>query len=151
MGTAHPWSQKALRASAGAALRLPIVASVTVESVLARIRRARPKDAISRASDHGFPTGRDSEALHHAAPQIFAACVHPPASCVTTTPEDTDFRGPVALLIGNEGAGLNESILRAADSLIRIPLAAPVESLNAGVAASLLHCEAARQRGRAAQ
>jgi tRNA G18 (ribose-2'-O)-methylase SpoU len=63
------------------------------------------------------------------------------------TPEETDWRGPVALLIGNEAVGLDESILRAADSLIRISLAAPVESLNAGVAASLLLYEAARQRG----
>jgi RNA methyltransferase, TrmH family len=54
----------------------------------------------------------------------------------------------VALLIGNEGAGLSESILRAADALIRVPLAAPVESLNAGVAASLLLYEAAQQRGK---
>ncbi len=59
---------------------------------------------------------------------------------------DADWRRPVALLLGNEGAGLSEALLRQADSVVSIPLVGPVESLNVGVAAGLLLFEAARQR-----
>jgi TrmH family RNA methyltransferase len=52
----------------------------------------------------------------------------------------------VALLVGNEGAGLPEEIERSADARIRIPLASGVESLNAAAAAAVLFYEAARQR-----
>ena len=44
----------------------------------------------------------------------------------------------LALAIGNEGAGLSERVRAAADRLVSIPIAAAVESLNAGVAAGIL-------------
>jgi RNA methyltransferase, TrmH family len=53
----------------------------------------------------------------------------------------------MALLIGNEGSGLPEELLSEAAARITIPTPGPVESLNAGVAASILLYEAARQRG----
>ncbi len=59
---------------------------------------------------------------------------------------DIDWRQPFALLLGNEGAGLPEPLLRQADAVVSIPLAGRVESLNVGVAAGLLLFEAARQR-----
>jgi RNA methyltransferase, TrmH family len=59
---------------------------------------------------------------------------------------DADWRRPTALLLGNEGAGLSDTLLRQADSIVSIPLAGRVESLNVGVAAGLLLFEAARQR-----
>ena len=59
---------------------------------------------------------------------------------------DTDLRGPVAILIGSEGAGLARSQLDAADERVMIPMAAPVESLNAAVSAALIVYEARRQR-----
>lgn len=59
---------------------------------------------------------------------------------------DVDWRRPTALLLGNEGAGLSDTLLRQADSVVSIPLAGRVESLNVGVAAGLLLFEAARQR-----
>lgn len=58
-----------------------------------------------------------------------------------------DLRGPVALVVGNEGAGLSDPILAAAKVRARIPLAGPVESLNAGTAGSIALFEAVRQRG----
>ena len=54
--------------------------------------------------------------------------------------------GPVAILIGNEGAGLSQVWIKAADSCITIPCPGPTESLNAAVAGSVLLYEAARQR-----
>jgi tRNA G18 (ribose-2'-O)-methylase SpoU len=54
----------------------------------------------------------------------------------------------VALLVGNEGAGLPEEVERSADARICIPMASGVESLNAAAAAAVLFYEAARQRAR---
>ena len=51
-----------------------------------------------------------------------------------------------ALLIGNEGAGLSDSLIAAAAHRITIPMPGKVESLNAAIAGSLLLYEAARQR-----
>jgi TrmH family RNA methyltransferase len=63
----------------------------------------------------------------------------------TPLPE-TDLTGPVAVLIGGEGAGLPKELLGAMDEVVAIPHAPQVESLNAGVAASIVLYEAARQR-----
>jgi TrmH family RNA methyltransferase len=60
---------------------------------------------------------------------------------------EVDLRGPVCLLIGNEGTGVSRELLRSADEIVTIPHSARVESLNAGVAASILLYEIARQRG----
>jgi len=59
---------------------------------------------------------------------------------------DIDLRQPVAFIIGNEGAGVPKDVLAQADETVAIPQASSVESLNAGIAASILLYEAARQR-----
>jgi TrmH family RNA methyltransferase len=59
---------------------------------------------------------------------------------------DASLGKRVALLIGSEGDGLTEAIATAADDRITIPMAAPVESLNAAVTAALILYEARRQR-----
>jgi TrmH family RNA methyltransferase len=53
---------------------------------------------------------------------------------------------PLAIFIGNEGAGLSREVLRQMDETIAIPQSKQVESLNAGVAASIVLYEAARSR-----
>jgi RNA methyltransferase, TrmH family len=53
---------------------------------------------------------------------------------------------PLAVFIGNEGAGLSRELMRQMDETLAIPQAAQVESLNAGVAASIVLYEAARSR-----
>ncbi|MCI0403837.1 MAG: RNA methyltransferase [Acidobacteria bacterium] len=60
-----------------------------------------------------------------------------------------DLRGAVALFIGQEGSGLPATLLEKIDAVAAIPLAAPVESLNAAMAATLALYEAARQRSSA--
>jgi TrmH family RNA methyltransferase len=60
---------------------------------------------------------------------------------------DTDLRGPVAFLVGNEGAGLSAELRKAATVRARIPMPGRAESLNAGVAGSIALFEAVRQRG----
>jgi TrmH family RNA methyltransferase len=51
---------------------------------------------------------------------------------------------PVALVVGNEGAGLSPSLLEAAARRVGVPLVAGAESLNVGVAAGILLYEALR-------
>src|SRR2546422_165560 len=70
-------------------------------------------------------------------------------------PWEVDWCQPVALLVGNEGAGLPEELERSAEVRVRIPMASgvdrfavthKVDSLNAAAAAAVLFYEAARQR-----
>ncbi len=63
----------------------------------------------------------------------------------TPAPE-TDLRGPLALVIGSEGAGLPREIMSRLDLIVAVPHSPRVESLNAAIAASILLYEAARQR-----
>jgi len=57
-----------------------------------------------------------------------------------------DYRAPTVLLIGNETDGITEELSSEADFCVSIPLAEPVESLNAAVAAALMLYEVIRQR-----
>lgn len=86
---------------------------------------------------------------------VDAACAAARAAGVrvaATVPRDgvslhtADFSAPVALLIGGEGPGLPRTAIEAADLQVTIPMHAPVESLNAAVAAAVLLYEARRQR-----
>jgi RNA methyltransferase, TrmH family len=59
---------------------------------------------------------------------------------------EAHLRGPAAVVIGNEGAGLPRSVLDSLDATVTIPHSTDVESLNAAMAASLILYEASRQR-----
>ncbi len=135
-GTANPFGPKALRASAGSALRLPVLRGIAAPVLLAQLRiagvrvyAACPDDVCSDSGRHATTSPRELLA-----------------------PWDVDWRAPSALLMGNEGAGLPADLVRSADAAVRIPQAsagspAPVDSLNVAVAGGVLLYEAARQRG----
>ncbi len=57
-----------------------------------------------------------------------------------------DLTRPMALIVGNEGAGLPKDVLARADEVIVIPHSDKVESLNAAIATSVVLYEASRQR-----
>lgn len=61
-------------------------------------------------------------------------------------PFDCDLTGPTAIVIGNEGTGIQPDLLAACDELVTIPQFGVVESLNAAVSAGILFYEAQRQR-----
>jgi TrmH family RNA methyltransferase len=119
-GSADPWSPKALRASAGSALRLPLLRGLAVPVLLAQLRVARVR--------------------------IVAASSHSGDPAIEQNGVDESLRDSVAVFIGNEGAGLPSEVEHAADARMTIPIAGAVESLNAGIAASIVLYEAARQR-----
>jgi RNA methyltransferase, TrmH family len=119
-GTADPWSPKALRASAGSALRLPVLRGMAIPVLLAQLRMARIK--IYATSAKTIPDSKSPDA------------------------STADLREPSAIFIGSEGAGLPPEVEHAADARVSIPINAAVESLNAGVAAAVILYEAARQR-----
>ena len=111
----HPNHPRALRASAGSLLRLP----VAVGPASARAGRLEPLRPTWTAL---VPAGgRD----------IFQATLE----------------GCVVLALGAEGSGLTPELRRRADLELTIPLASPVESLNAAVAAAVALFELRRRRG----
>jgi RNA methyltransferase, TrmH family len=118
-GTASPYAPKALRASAGAALHLPVVSGMGLGIVLTQLKMNGVRTLAS--SSHEATEG-------------------------ALAPREVDWKQPIALLVGNEGAGLPEEVVQAADGRIRIPMATRVESLNAGAAAAVVLYEAYRQR-----
>lgn len=59
---------------------------------------------------------------------------------------ETDLRGPLALIVGSEAEGASEEARELATQKISIPMSGDIESLNAGVAGSVLMFEVVRQR-----
>ena len=51
---------------------------------------------------------------------------------------ETDFSGPVAVVIGSEGAGVSRLVRETADAVVSIPMKGQINSLNASVAAGIL-------------
>lgn len=59
---------------------------------------------------------------------------------------ETDLRRPLALIIGGESEGASDEAREVATQKISIPMSGNIESLNAGVAGSVLMFEVVRQR-----
>ncbi|MFN7895227.1 MAG: TrmH family RNA methyltransferase, partial [Cyanobacteriota bacterium] len=113
---ADPHSPKVLRASAGAALELPLL-RLSSEALVSRVERAR---------QDGW--------------QIVATAATAPKPYW-----QLDWCQSTLLLLGNEGAGLAAPLLALADQRVSIPHSAAVESLNVAVAAAPLLLERLRQ------
>lgn len=62
------------------------------------------------------------------------------------TLDDYDGSGPTVIVVGSEGKGLSRLVRESCDSILSIPMAGDVESLNASVAAGVVLAEFARQR-----
>ena len=59
---------------------------------------------------------------------------------------ETDFSGPVALVVGSEGNGVSRLIREKSDFVVSLPMRGKITSLNASVAAGILMYEVSRQR-----
>lgn len=60
---------------------------------------------------------------------------------------DLDLKGPIGLVIGNEGEGVGRLVKEKCDFIASIPMKGDIDSLNASVAAGVLAYEIVRQRG----
>lgn len=63
-----------------------------------------------------------------------------------TTMYNLDLKGPIGLVIGNEGEGVSRLVKEKCDFVASIPMKGDIDSLNASVAAGILAYEIVRQR-----
>ncbi len=108
-GCASPFSPKVLRACMGAAGRLPLGVCADLPAALGQLR-ARGVTCLAAA-------------LYNARPLDEVGAQYP---------------GGLCLVIGSEGQGLSDAAVAACTLSVRIPMTDRVESLNAGVAGSIL-------------
>ena len=129
--TVDPFNEKAIRASMGSALRLPIVTGASRADIAARCREKKIKIIASRANS-GSAQGVIEDA---ARTERIKVC------------NQVDMTVPFALIVGREATGISEPAQGEADEFVHIPMAEGVESLNVAAAAAILLYEADRQRG----
>ncbi len=106
-GSADPYAPKALRASMGAVARVCLMTDADVVAAVALLKQARSTVYALALCEGAVP-------LHKVKPAR-----------------------PLALLVGNEAAGLTAAATAAADERVYIPMQNGVESLNAAAAASV--------------
>lgn len=123
---ADPYQPKVLRASAGAALALPI----------ARMERPALQQTLAAAAARGLQ-------LAAAVPPGVAGPAGHPAPMPYW---QLNWLKPTALLLGHEGAGLAAELQALASHRITVPHSAAVESLNVAVSAAPLLLERMRQQ-----
>ncbi|WP_245868556.1 TrmH family RNA methyltransferase [Actinomadura meyerae] len=119
---ADPYDPKAVRASTGSLLAVPVVRARSHREVL---------DWVARERAAGRPltvVGTDENG--------------------TADIAEVDLTGPVLLVIGNETAGLSAGWREGCDTMARIPIGGAASSLNAAGAATVALYEAVRQRAR---
>jgi TrmH family RNA methyltransferase len=117
-GTVSPFNSKVIRASAGSIFRLPVIVAKAAGGLESISAKLRGQGVrlIATSSHKGTPL------------------------------DQARLTEPSAIFIGSEGSGLPRPLMAQVDELVAIPHAAQVESLNAGVAGSIVLYEAARQR-----
>jgi len=116
--TADPGGWKALRGAMGSTFRLPVA-------------RGGTDDTIAEARAAGV--------------RVLATAARDVAGAVEL--RAVDLRGPVLLLLGNEGAGLPPHVQATADTSVYIDMRQGLDSFNVSVTAGLLLYEARHQRG----
>ena len=117
-GTVSPFNSKVIRASAGSIFRLPVALAKTDGGLESVTTKLRSQGLrlIATSSHKGTPL------------------------------DQARLTEPSAIFLGSEGSGLPRNLMAQVDELVAIPHAPQVESLNAGVAGSIVLYEAARQR-----
>lgn len=73
---------------------------------------------------------------------LWIACAHMKG----TEYFNADLKGPMAIVIGNEGEGVSRLVRENCDYTVKIPMYGNIESLNASVAGAVLMYEVVRQR-----
>ena len=118
-----------------------ITLEATVSPFNPKAMRASSGAVFHVPSFAGAEPGALFTKLRAARVRMIAADPHSPQRI-----SEADLRGPLAILIGQEAAGLSPEIASQADLRVSVPLRAGMDSLNAATAASIFLYEAARQR-----
>ncbi len=119
--TTDVFAPKVVRAGMGAHFRLPI--------------HAMSWDEIEQVCKHRPELAEESENL-----QIFLADMDGDFCW------ETDFRKPLALIVGGEAEGASKQARELATTMVSIPMLGEAESLNASIAGAVLMFEVVRQR-----
>jgi 23S rRNA (guanosine2251-2'-O)-methyltransferase len=128
---AAPVNGTVVKASAGATERMRIA---RVSNLLRTIDALREREIMVLGAAAPAAPGAG------AGPEGRVGARRPPAV------DELDLRGAVALVIGAEGQGMREAVVRRCDGVFHIPQAGVVSSLNASVAGAIALYEVARQR-----
>lgn len=59
---------------------------------------------------------------------------------------EADFKQPTVIIMGSEGKGISDSVMKLCDAKVKIPMHGEIESLNVSVATSIILFEVVRQR-----
>ena len=119
------YAPKALRASMGALLRLPVEV-VDAGAVLSGEGKTPVSPLLTQAEALGFKTYAST----------------PAADAVPVT--EADFSGPVLCVVGNEANGVTPETMAACAERVTIPMTGRAESLNAAAAGAILMWEMVR-------
>lgn len=134
-GSCDVWNPKAVRSSMGASFRVPILDISTIGE------KEEPFDQVLSFLAHcGVASDR-----------VFAATMDA-GDIVSLAYHDIDFTrsgGGAAIVLGREGEGLRsevrDAVIQGKISTVHVPMAPDTESLNAGVAGSVIMFERMRQ------
>jgi len=135
-GGCDVWNPKAVRAAMGASFRVPVLEISTIGE------EEDPFDQVLSCLEHWGVTSN----------RIFAATMEDAGDSVSLAHYDIDFTssgGGAAIVLGREGEGLRSEVRNAVKSgkisTVHVPMAPDTESLNAGVAGSVIMFERMRQ------
>ena len=117
-GTVSPFNSKVVRASAGSVFRLPFIVGKTAGGL---------ESISAKCREHGV--------------RLFATSSHKGIPL-----DQARLTDPCAIFVGSEASGLPRALIALMDETLAIPHTTQVESLNAGVAGSIVLFEVARQR-----
>ncbi len=137
-GTVDAFSPKVVRSAAGSIIRVPITYVEGVDELKEMIRSLWQDDRSSDISNDisgELSNDRYSEGI------IIATMMNAEENLW-----DANLSRQVAVIIGNEGAGVSPELMELADVRISIPMQGSIESLNAGVSGALLMYEVFRQQ-----
>lgn len=142
--TTDAFAPKVVRAGMGAHFRLPIQA-MTWDEIrefvnTLHLSPLRPSAKNSGPSADTSPKSATDLGEAGGGLEVFLADMNG-QSCW-----ETDFRGPLALIVGGEAEGASEQARKLANTFVKIPMTGKTESLNAAVAGSVLMFEVMRQR-----
>jgi TrmH family RNA methyltransferase len=128
-----------IRTASAAGAQAVLLSPETADAFAPKVVRAG-MGAHFRLPIHAMEWDEIEQVCKQAGLQVFLA------DMIGQTCWETDFRGPLALIVGSEAEGASEQARKLITTIVSIPMPGEAESLNAGVAGAVLMFEIVRQR-----